>query len=191
MTRSFLAFSGCLIWPTSRRYRTPLCILYPPKITATACFVLAQRIFDGPNSPSLDARISAASPSASLPTPPSHKSPSPDASRRAIEHFSLSETELSFVSEALGILLEFYGAQDAQCTYPYLSSIVAVQPPTASLSHPRLYSHVSEFFYSEERSRTNDFKYTRKNSKFVTRRFNSCKKPRTCQTIGPIRSAET
>ena len=80
------------------RFRTPLCTLYPPKITATACYVLAQRIFDGPNSPSLDARISAASPSASLPTPPSHKSPSPDASRRAIEYFSLSETGLSSVS---------------------------------------------------------------------------------------------
>ncbi|KAF8741002.1 hypothetical protein AX14_006206 [Amanita brunnescens Koide BX004] len=126
-------------------FRTPLCTLYLPKITATACYVLAQRIFDGPNSPSLDARISAASPSASLPTPPSHKSPSPDASRRAIEYFSLSEAELSSVSEVLGVLLEFYAAQDVQGTYPYLSSIVAVQPPTALLSRPRLYTHVSEF----------------------------------------------
>ncbi|PFH54380.1 hypothetical protein AMATHDRAFT_135327 [Amanita thiersii Skay4041] len=126
-------------------YRTPLCILYPPKITATACYVLAQRIYDGPNSPSLDARISAASPSASLPTPPSHKPPSPDASRYAIDFFALTETELSYVSEALSILLEFYNAQDARDTYPYLSPIVAIQPPTASLSRPRLYAHVSQF----------------------------------------------
>ncbi|KAG6911506.1 hypothetical protein DXG01_014580 [Tephrocybe rancida] len=79
-------------------YRTPLCILYPPKVIAAACYVLAQHISDGPLSPSLDARISASSPSASLPTPPSHKPPSPDASRYAIEHFTLTETELASVS---------------------------------------------------------------------------------------------
>ncbi|KAF8628417.1 hypothetical protein AX15_003939 [Amanita polypyramis BW_CC] len=133
-------------------YRTPLCILYPPKIIATSCFVLAQRIYDGPNSPSLDARISAVSPSSSLPTPPSHKPPSPDASRRAIEYFSLNETELASVSEALGVLLEYYGAQDVQDTYPYLSAIVAVQPPTASLSRPRLYTHVSQFLVAKNTS---------------------------------------
>ncbi|KAK2466942.1 hypothetical protein APHAL10511_001200 [Amanita phalloides] len=133
-------------------YRTPLCVLCPPKITATACYVLAQRIYDGPNSPSLDARISAASPSASLPTPPSHKPPSPDASRRAIEYFSLNETELLAVAEALGILLEFYASQDVQGTYPYLNAIVAVQPPTASLSRSRLYTHVSQFLVGKHTS---------------------------------------
>lgn len=82
----------------SFRYRTPMCVLYPPKVTATACYVLAQRIFDGPNSPSLDARISVAAPSASLPTPPSHKPPSPDASRYAIEYFTFNEGDISSVS---------------------------------------------------------------------------------------------
>ncbi|GLB34981.1 putative cyclin family protein [Lyophyllum shimeji] len=118
-------------------YRTPMCILYPPKIIAAACYVLAQRIFDGPNSPSLDARISASAPTASLPTPPSHKPPSPDASRYAIEHFTFSETELSSVAEALSLLLEFYSAQDAQTNIPYLSAITAVPPPTAP--KPNLY----------------------------------------------------
>jgi hypothetical protein len=80
------------------RYRTPMCVLYPPKIIAAACYVLAQRVFDGPNSPSLDARISIAAPSASLPTPPSHKPPSPDAYRYVVEHLTLSETEHSSVS---------------------------------------------------------------------------------------------
>ncbi|KAG5643480.1 hypothetical protein DXG03_000868 [Asterophora parasitica] len=118
-------------------YRTPLCILYPPKIIAASCYVLAQRIFDGPNSPSLDARISAAAPTASLPTPPSHKPPSPDASRYAIEYFTFSETELSSVADALSILLEFYSSQDAETNFPYLSSIIAVPPPTST--KPNLY----------------------------------------------------
>ncbi|KAG6890718.1 hypothetical protein C0995_005091 [Termitomyces sp. Mi166 len=119
-------------------YRTPLCVLYPPKVIAAACYVLAQRISDGPNSPSLDARISASAPTASLPTPPSHKPPSPDASRYAIEYFALSEVELASVSEALSILLEFYSAQDATI-YPYLSSILAVPPPSPSSPKPNLY----------------------------------------------------
>ncbi|KAF5381003.1 hypothetical protein D9615_003930 [Tricholomella constricta] len=118
-------------------YRTPMCILYPPKVIAAACYVLAQRIFDGPNSSSLDARISASAPTASLPTPPSHKPPSPDASRYAIEHFTFSETELSSVAEALSILLEFYSSQDAQTNFPYLSSIISVPPPTST--KPNLY----------------------------------------------------
>jgi cyclin K len=65
--------------------------------------VLAQRIVDGPNSPSLDARISAAAPSKSLPTPPSNKPPSPDAARAAIEHYNLNEEELSNISGLLDI----------------------------------------------------------------------------------------
>jgi hypothetical protein len=75
-----------------------MCVIFPPKIIATACYVLAQRISDGPNSLSLDARISASSPSSHLPTPPSHKPPSPDASRLAIESHPFSESELSCIS---------------------------------------------------------------------------------------------
>lgn len=121
-------------------YRTPMCILYSPRVIAASCYILAQRIFDGPNSPSLDARISASAPTASLPTPPSHKPPSPDASRYAIEHFTLNETELSSVAEALSILLEFYSCQDVQTNFPYLSSITAVPPPTSP--KPNLYVSV-------------------------------------------------
>ncbi|KAF9005626.1 cyclin-like protein [Cyathus striatus] len=118
-------------------YRTPLCILYPPKIIAAACYILAQRMADGPNSPSLDARISASSPSASLPTPPSHKPPSPDASRYAVDHYTFTAPELVSLSDALSILLEFYTAQD-EMAYPYLSTITMIIPPSSS-HRPRLF----------------------------------------------------
>lgn len=126
------------------RYRTPLCVFFSPKIIAAACYVLAQRIHDGPNSPSLDARISATAPSMSLPTPPTHKPPSPDATRFAIEHFRLTEDELTSIAGmvksvcascsnyipqtvVLVILLDFYNAQDID-SYPYISNIIAVRP---------------------------------------------------------------
>jgi cyclin K len=83
---------------THYRYRTPVCILYPSRIIATACFVLAQRVFDGPNSPSLDARISATSPAATLPTPPSHKPPSPDATRVVVERYGFNDDELGSIA---------------------------------------------------------------------------------------------
>lgn len=89
---------SCLTTRAVSRYRTPLCVFFSPKIIAAACYVLAQRIHDGPNSPSLDARISATASSMSLPTPPTHKPPSPDATRFAIEHFQLIEDELSSVA---------------------------------------------------------------------------------------------
>ncbi|KAG2144994.1 cyclin-like protein [Suillus cothurnatus] len=95
-------------------YRTPLCVLFPPRIIASACYVLAQRAVDGPHSASLDARISASPPSASLPTPPSHKPASPDASRFAVEYYGFTEDDIAKVSDALSILLEYYSAQDMQ-----------------------------------------------------------------------------
>ncbi|KAJ7709934.1 cyclin-like protein [Mycena rosella] len=120
-------------------FRTTLCLLYPPQIIAAACYVLAQRVVEGPNSFSLDARVSSSAPTASLPTPPSHKPPSPDASRFAIEHFSFDSAELACVSEALSILLEFYKAQDIETSHPHLSSVVAVAPPTTP-PRPRMYA---------------------------------------------------
>ena len=82
---------------STNRYRTPLCVLYTPKIIAAACYVLAQRLYDGSNSPSLDARLAPIQPSASLPTPPAHKSASPDASLAALAFFSLNEAEVQAV----------------------------------------------------------------------------------------------
>ncbi|KAH7889720.1 cyclin-like protein [Phlebopus sp. FC_14] len=112
-------------------YRTPLCILFSPSVIAAACFVLAQRATDGPHSPSLDARISASPPSASLPTPPSHKPASPDASRFAVEYFGFSETDLRHVADALSIILEFYAAQDAHIN-AYVAPLASIPPPTHS-----------------------------------------------------------
>ena len=89
------------------RYRTPLCVLYPPKIIATACYILAQRIADGPHSLSLDARVSPSAPSTSLPTPPTHKPSSPDASRFAIEFFGLKESEMLSVAGTYFMDLRF------------------------------------------------------------------------------------
>ncbi|KAF5330678.1 hypothetical protein D9619_005559 [Psilocybe cf. subviscida] len=123
-------------------YRTPLCLLFPPKIIAIACYVLAQRVLDGPNSPSLDARISATSPSYSLPTPPSHQPPSPDASRAAVDHYNLSSAEVSHVADAMAILLEFYSSQDHRSA-SYLSAISSVQPPQHNV-RPRLYLSLEE-----------------------------------------------
>ena len=73
-------------------------MLYTPRLIAIACYVLAQRISDGPNSPSLDARIAVSSPSKSLPTPPSHNPPSPDASRALVDYYNLHEPEVDQVA---------------------------------------------------------------------------------------------
>ncbi|KAJ7097953.1 cyclin-like protein [Mycena belliarum] len=124
-------------------FRTPLCLLYPPQVTAAACYVLAQRVVEGPNSFSLDARVSSSAPTASLPTPPSHKPPSPDASRVAIEHFSFSAPELASVPDALSILLEFYKAQDVENSHGHLSSVVAVSPPTTA-PRSRMYASFAQ-----------------------------------------------
>ncbi|KAF9246544.1 cyclin-like protein [Melanogaster broomeanus] len=117
-------------------YRTPLCILFSPRVIAAACFVLAQRAADGPHSPSLDARISASPPSASLPTPPSHKPGSPDASRFAIQYFGFNDSELQNLADALSIMLEFYSAQDLQ-------SISHITSPAHS-PRPKLYEPFSQ-----------------------------------------------
>ena len=98
MTRKTPIYIVRLSMNTQDSYRTPLCILFPPRIIAAACFVLGQRATDGPHSPSLDARISVSPPSASLPTPPSHKPASPDASRFAVEYFGFNEIELRHVA---------------------------------------------------------------------------------------------
>ncbi|KAL4067601.1 cyclin-like protein [Scleroderma citrinum] len=118
-------------------YRTPLCILFPPRIVAAACFVLAQCAADGPHSPSLDARISVTPPSASLPTPPSHKPASPDASRFAVEYFGFNEVDLRHVTDALSIMLDFYVALDMQ-NNPHIWPLVSIQPPTHG-QRPKLY----------------------------------------------------
>ncbi|THH18158.1 hypothetical protein EW146_g2780 [Bondarzewia mesenterica] len=141
-------------------FRTPLCVLYPPRITAVACYVLAQRIADGPHSHSLDARISPSAPSASLPTPPSQKPASPDGTRFAIEFFGLNEPELysvagnivvkclwqrkfgtlnSILKDALSIIIEFYHFQASQGLSDYLGDILSVPPPTTSPPRRPLY----------------------------------------------------
>ncbi|KAG2368520.1 cyclin-like protein [Suillus spraguei] len=123
-------------------YRTPLCVLFPPRIIASACYVLAQRAVDGPHSASLDARISASPPSASLPTPPSHKPASPDASRFAVEYYGFTEDDIAKVSDALSILLEYYSAQDMQ-NAPHAAPLTMISPPTSSL-RPTLYEPFSQ-----------------------------------------------
>lgn len=123
-------------------YRTPLCVLFPPRIIASACYVLAQRAVDGPHSASLDARISASPPSASLPTPPSHKPASPDASRFAVEYYGFTEDDVAKVSDALSILLEYYSAQDMQ-NAPHAAPLTMISPPTSSL-RPKLYEPFSQ-----------------------------------------------
>ncbi|KAK7693573.1 hypothetical protein QCA50_003142 [Cerrena zonata] len=111
-------------------FRTPLCVLYPPRIIAAACYVLAQHIVEGPESSlSLSARISSPAPSASLPTPPSQNFMSPKSTRFAVEFFRFNEVEMASVAEVLNILLEFFAAQDTQGPAEYLAPIVEIQPP--------------------------------------------------------------
>ncbi|KAF7304858.1 Cyclin pch1 [Mycena kentingensis (nom. inval.)] len=129
-------------------FRTTLCIHYPAHIIATACYVLAQRAVDGPNSMSLDARIASSASRASLPTPPTHKLPSPDPSRFAIEHFSFTDAQLVSVAECLSILLEFYRAQEAK-DHPHLSYAVNVAPPANTPPRSRLYIPRAEVEASE------------------------------------------
>ncbi|GBE82327.1 Cyclin pch1 [Sparassis crispa] len=119
--------------------RTPLCILYPPRIVAAACYILAQYIVEGPHSPSLDVRIASPAPSASLPTPPSHKPLSPGASRLAVEHFGFTEMDLVGVADTLKIILEFYSAQDPKVTNGRLAAVVTIPPPTSAGARERLY----------------------------------------------------
>ncbi|EMD38513.1 hypothetical protein CERSUDRAFT_113694 [Gelatoporia subvermispora B] len=124
-------------------YRTPLCILYPPRIIAVACYVLAQHLAEGPNSPPLDVRIASPAPSASLPTPPSHKAPSPRNSRFAIEHFGFNEMELASVADVLRIILEFYAAQDIHHAAEHLSAVATIPPPKGTANRDRLYQPIS------------------------------------------------
>ncbi|KAI0093641.1 cyclin-like protein [Irpex rosettiformis] len=100
-------------------YRTPLCILYPPRIIAVACYVLAQQYVEGTNSPSLSP-------------------PYPESMRFAVEFYNLNEMELVAVADALTILLEFYAAQDLS-TMEYLSSIATISPPEKSPARQKLY----------------------------------------------------
>ncbi|KZT11393.1 cyclin-like protein [Laetiporus sulphureus 93-53] len=120
--------------------RTPLCILHPPRIIAAACYILAQHIIEGPQSPSLDVRIASPAPSASLPTPPSHNLSSPEASRFAVDYFEFNEVDLAGVAETLNIILEFYAAQDLQHSASHLVSVAAIPPPAISATRERLYT---------------------------------------------------
>lgn len=83
--------------------------------------------------------MSPSAPSASLPTPPTHKASSPDASRFAIEFFGLKGDELLSVADALAILLNFYEYQVALGLANYLDPITDVQPPTVTSYQMRLY----------------------------------------------------
>lgn len=72
-----------------------VCLLFDVRVIAAACFILAQRFVEGDNSASLDARIASSAPSTSLPTPPSHKPTSPDASRFVVDQCQFDGPELA------------------------------------------------------------------------------------------------
>lgn len=80
--------------------------MFDVRIIAAACYILAQRVHEGPHSASLDARISSNPPSASLPTPPSHKPTSPDATRFAVEYFNFSDGDFKdLTGQIYGVFL--------------------------------------------------------------------------------------
>lgn len=76
-------------------------MLYPARIIAVACYVLAQQYMDGASSLSLTDRLASPAPSASLPTPPSQKLSYPESTRFAVDYYNLNETELSSVAGEL------------------------------------------------------------------------------------------
>ncbi|KAG1787224.1 uncharacterized protein HD556DRAFT_1434502 [Suillus plorans] len=106
-------------------HRTLLCILFLPCIVAYTCYVLAQRA-----RPWMPASL----PSASLPTPPSHKPASPDASRFAVECYGFTEDDIAKVSAYR--LAKYHSAQDMQ-------NAPRIPPPTGSL-RPTLYEPFSQ-----------------------------------------------
>ena len=97
-------------FPLFHSYRTILCVLFDVRIIAAACFIIAQRVVEGEHSPSLAARISSTSPATSLPTPPTHKPTSPDASRFVVELLQFSEDELVQLARESRLLLNVKGA---------------------------------------------------------------------------------
>ncbi|TRM59363.1 cyclin-like protein [Schizophyllum amplum] len=115
-------------------YRTPLCILFPPRIIAAACYILAQAAADDPSASSLDSRLAITAPSSTLPTPPTHKARSPDASRYVIEHYALTPAEVQDVTDAIDILLEFYRCQDEEFA-PHVHLVSRI--PAPKLATPR------------------------------------------------------
>jgi len=136
-------------------FRTPLSVLYSARVIASACFILAQKHHEGPNSVSLDARISTPAPSATLPTPPSRHSipllPSHDRSRFVVDYLTLSEDELACVADALCILIEYYSAQD---NAPHVANLGLVQLPTISPTRSKLYRPFNQLHMPKEAPNT-------------------------------------
>ncbi|KAI0709097.1 cyclin-like protein [Earliella scabrosa] len=126
-------------------YRTPLCILYHPRVIAAACYVLAEHVIEGPQSSPLDARIASPAPSASLPTPPSHKAQPNGAPRYAVDFFGFNETELANVADAISILIEYYGAQELQGSGEFLTSVASIPTPLRASHREKLYKPFSTF----------------------------------------------
>ncbi|KAF8486488.1 hypothetical protein JB92DRAFT_3101411 [Gautieria morchelliformis] len=120
--------------------RTPLCILQPPRIIATACFILAQRLAEGPNSASLDERIYSRS-SASLPTPPHMHPRSPPSANFAQGFFQLSEPDMEAVAITVAIMLNFYAAHTTEDEKDsYLRPVVNIPYPSLPSFYKDIYS---------------------------------------------------
>ncbi|KAG1818920.1 hypothetical protein EV424DRAFT_1472648 [Suillus variegatus] len=112
-------------------HRTLLCILFLPRIIVCTCYVLAQRARPW---------MPASPPSASLPTPPSHKPASPDASRFAVECYGFTEDDIAKVSAYR--LAKHHSAQDMQ-NAPRVAPLIMIPPATGSLP-PTLYEPFSQ-----------------------------------------------
>jgi len=124
-------------------YRTVLCLLFDVRIISAACFIIAQRVLEGEHSPSLSARISSTSAASSLPTPPTNKPTSPDASRFVVEQLQFTDEELAQLAQAMTILTEFYGAQDVIGSQQYFLAVSTIPPPIPAPAEVRLYAALS------------------------------------------------
>ncbi|KIJ44364.1 hypothetical protein M422DRAFT_228474 [Sphaerobolus stellatus SS14] len=120
--------------------RTPLCLLQPGRIIAAGCFILAEKLFDGPNSASLDERIFSR-PSASLPTPPHLYAQSPKSDNAAQMFFNLSDEDMEAVAVTITMLLDLYSAFAAMDeNFSHLSPITEVSRPSLSTPYQTVYT---------------------------------------------------
>ncbi|KIY64925.1 cyclin-like protein [Cylindrobasidium torrendii FP15055 ss-10] len=119
-------------------YRTPACILWPSRIIAAACLVLAECFHEGANAPSLAERITPENPS------PSPSNTPPHTSKATIAYFHFSPEDLVNLSDCLNLILEFYGAQDFT-KQPHLASVSQIAPPASTPPWEPLFKPWTDF----------------------------------------------
>jgi len=120
--------------------RTPLSVLQPARVIAAACYILAQRLEEGPNSPSFDERIFSRS-SASLPTPPHLYPRSPLVTNSAQSIFQLTDEDMEGLAISIAMILDLYSALGAsEAKYAHLLPLGNIPRPSLHPPHQGFYT---------------------------------------------------